>query len=216
MADREDSKYDPHPLSGDTSGGEGGGADPDAGKDLSYLVPTVTVGWDAPPSFNLPPKSDQSEGGGSSEVVDTGPIFVDAGSVRAAESTMLGLLRAAAADYEELRTRTLAVRTEDFFGPPQPKSPIAAMNPGTPGNSSGASPMADGETDPEGTAAVAELGKQFGETIKPAMEKALWQMANSLTLVGQYLAVVNRAGQMYAQVDRKAKFPDPPTGPATH
>ncbi|MFI6876253.1 hypothetical protein ACIBL6_22760 [Streptomyces sp. NPDC050400] len=218
VADLKGSKYDPHPLTGDSTGDGGGGdstPDPDAGKDLSYLMPSVTVAWDAPPSFNLPPKSDTPEGAPSSEVVDTGPLFVDAGSVRAAEETVLGLLRASAFDYQLLRIATMALRTDDFFGPPQPKQPLAAMNANGPGNSSGAAPMPDGQTDPEGTEAVAEMGRKFGETIKPAMEKALWQMANSLTLTGQYLAVVNRAGQMYAQVDRKATFPDPPAHPAT-
>ncbi|PSM42998.1 hypothetical protein C6Y14_12545 [Streptomyces dioscori] len=214
MADRQGSKYDPHPLTGDSQEGDGS-PDPDAGKDLMYLMPSVTVAWDAPPSFNLPPKSDQPGGGASSEVADTGPLFMDAGSVRAAESTMLGLLRTATFEYEMLRMATAAVRTDDFFGPAERPQPVAAINSGTPGNSSGAAPLADGETDPEGTDAVAEMGRQFGETIKPAMEKALWQMANSLTLAGQYLAVVNRAGQMYAQVDRKATFPEPPSGSVT-
>ncbi|MGW7572109.1 hypothetical protein ACWGJV_38365 [Streptomyces tendae] len=191
--------------------------DKDVGKDLSYLVPNVSVSWDAPPSFNDDPKKGTGEGGGDqmTEVLDSGPILFNASSVRAAEVSMLDRLRVATFGYERMRAHVLTL-PDTLFGPPPPDKPVAAMNAGAPGNSSGASPMADGETDPEGTKMIHELGVQFSEAMKPAMEKALYQIANSLTLTGQYLALVNRAGQSYAYVDRNLHFPPPPSSSGSH
>ncbi|GGM21428.1 hypothetical protein GCM10010129_77140 [Streptomyces fumigatiscleroticus] len=217
MAEPYVSKYDPHPLTPDAASGGDSTPDPDAGKDLSYLDPEVTVAWDAPPSFNLPPKQAPDGGGGgqSNEVADSGAIRMDGPSVRAAESAMLGDLRALVADYQTLRSKVLGLQVTDF-GPPPPKDTnVPKPNWGGVGNSSGA-PSSPDEHDPEGEQALSEFAEEFFASIKPAMEKVLWQVANSLELSGQYLALVNKAGQGYAQIDRACRFPEPPAGSVVH
>ncbi|MET7695304.1 hypothetical protein ABZT06_46745 [Streptomyces sp. NPDC005483] len=211
MAEPYASKYDTSPLAHNESQGDST-PDPDAGKDFGYLVPQVSVAWETPPSFNKPPKdAGGGSGGQSSDVTDSGPILMDGPSVRAAESAALGGLRTASSGYSNLRGKVSSLNA-DFFGPKEKKQPVASVNTGTAnptGTSSGT--MSDGDTDPEGNEALHQMADQFYESIKPAMQKALWQIANSLEVSGQYLAMVNKAGQTYAQMDRACVFPDPPS-----
>ncbi|NEA41776.1 hypothetical protein [Streptomyces sp. SID11385] len=216
MASPYTSKYDTSPLTGDNDQSDGDKTDEDSGKDLSYLVPQVSVAWENPPSFNLPPRDPGGSGGTSKDVAQSGPFLMDGPSVRGAEQSMLGGLRTSSAAYSSLRGKVLATEYE-MFGPKEKAQPLAAMNSTTPGNSSGGtSNMPDGDTDPEGQAQLTEMAQHFYASMKPAMEKALWQIANSLELSGQFLAMVNRAGQTYAQMDRACVFPEPPASSVVH
>ncbi|WP_438306682.1 hypothetical protein ACSHXN_44560 (plasmid) [Streptomyces sp. HUAS TT11] len=200
--------------SGGTEGGDGGVEDPDAGKDFSSLVPTMSVGWDTPPSFNLDPAG-PTDGQSSSDVVDSGPIAFDAATVRATENTLLTQGRNAVFNYEALRQKVDGVVHGQFWGPPRPDAPISS------GQYTGFTPTPGGywapgpqETDDNDRRTLAEIGEEFAQHINPAMQKALALQSNALELLGSYIAMINSAGQSYARVDRASRFPEPP-GPVT-
>jgi hypothetical protein len=170
------------------------------------------VAWGTPPSFNNPPPGASGSGSGSSDVIPVGPFRIDTGSVRAAESSMLGATREAIASYEALKERVLAVK-DTVWIPPQRKGP-QPDNVTSPGGAfAGGVPIPPpGQTAQQaGTADLTAIGKQIADEMNPSMEKALWQMGNALEVMGQFIALINQSGQTYAQTDRAAKFPGPPS-----
>ncbi|MEU6341910.1 hypothetical protein ABZ883_13310 [Streptomyces sp. NPDC046977] len=199
---------------GDTGGDGGGGVeDPDAGKDFSDIVPTMSVGWDTPPSFNLDP-SGQAGGQSSSDVADSGPIAFDAATVRATENTLLTQGRNAVFNYEALRQKVDGAVQGTFWGPARPDAPISSgqyQGPSgfSPTPTSSWSPSSQ-ETDDNDQRTLAEIGEEFARHINPAMQKALAMQSNALELLGNYIAMINSAGQSYAKIDRAARFPEPP------
>ncbi|MFB7504394.1 MULTISPECIES: hypothetical protein [Streptomyces] len=206
MSDPQSSQYDPNPIDPNAKGGDNT-PDPDSGKNLYYLVPDVHVRWSTPPSFNEAPPG-QSSGASPTDVADSGPINFDAGGVRAVETTMLGRVSSAVDDYEALRTKSLnAAQQEAFFGvghkfqdPGEHQHHDGGFNGGVPTENSGN----------QENNQIADMAKTFADQINPTMEKALWQIGNALETVGQYITMINTAGQTYAQVDRAARFPEPP------
>ncbi|SEG18798.1 hypothetical protein SAMN05216223_103554 [Actinacidiphila yanglinensis] len=189
--------------------------DPDSGKDFSNLVPTMTVDWDTPPSFNIDPGG--APGGQSpDDVVDSGPVVFDAATVRATESTLLTEGRGAVSSYESLRQKVDAVVHGQFWGPAHTDPPISSgsVGSGLNANSTGGYSPPPDETDNEDQNTLADLGDSFAVHINPAMQKALALQSNALELLGNYLAMINGAGQSYGHVDRAARFPDP-TGSVT-
>jgi hypothetical protein len=196
---------------GDTGGGDGGGGveDPDAGKDFSNLVPNMTVGWDTPPSFNLDPSGQSGDGQTSTDVVDSGPIAFDGATVRATESTLLAQSRDAVYNYEALRQKVDGAVHATFWGPEDPGPVISSGQYMNFSPTPGYTPTVQ-ETDDNDQRTVAEIGAEFARHINPAMQKALAMQSNALELLGSYIAMVNRAGQSYAKVDRASRFPEPP------
>lgn len=197
--------------SGSNGGGGGNVEDPDAGKDFSGLVPTMSVGWDAPPSFNLDPGGTPS-GESASEVADSGPIAFDAATVRATENTLLTQGRNAVYNYEALRQKVDGAVHGQFWGPKRPDAPISSgqyTGSMTPNPTGGWSPTAQ-ETDDNDQRTLAEIGEEFARHINPAMQKALGMQSNALELLGNFIAMINNSGQSYARVDRASRFPEPP------
>lgn len=182
---------------------------PDAGKDFSELVPTMSVGWDEPPSFNLDPDTESGTGSKNTKVADSGPILFDAGTVRATENLLLTESRNAVSGYETLRARVEAVvHTPAFWGPPPPEEAIASFN------WNGATPntgyyQSKEDRDAGDQQILADIGEEFARHIAPTMQKALALQSNSLSLLSNLIAMINRAGQSYSKVDRAARFPDP-------
>ena len=182
----------------------GGHKDPNKGDDLSYLVPTEKVAWSTPPSYNKDPKS--SGGKDDKAAPPCQPVTADLSSMRTAETTMLGNARTAVSDYTALRNKVLAVK-DSVFGQQLVDETDDTKMQGLTGTSGGGAGDPDGDDDPQ---PMKEPGKKFADSINPAQEKALWQIANALEAVGQYIAAVNTAGQSYAKTDRGARFPAPP------
>jgi hypothetical protein len=58
--------------------------------------------------------------------------------------------------------------------------------------------------------AFSQAAAAFAEVINPAQEQLLKAVADTIELDGQFIAMLDRAGQSYAQTDRAAKFPEPP------
>jgi hypothetical protein len=182
--------------------------DPDAGKDLTYLVPNAQVAWSTPPSFNLdppnpnpPPSSGDPSGG---DTPPCGTIQVNLPTLRSAEDSMLGAARIAVGDYQSLRDKVMSVK-DTAFGQQSTVTSDGWWNPASQGW------MAGGQASPS---PVQDPAKKFADSINPGQEKVLWQIANALEIVGQYISAVNRSGQAYGQADRNAEFPAPPPNSA--
>jgi hypothetical protein len=166
--------------------------DPDRGKDLNYLVPNVSVAWGNPPSFNNPPPASEDGGGDSTDVPETPPIRVNLAGVRGTENSMLSAARTAVDAYQGLRQHVLSVQ-DNVFGQNEMdwyKDPTSYMTPTI-----------------ERPSEIQPIAREFAASMNPAMEKALYFMGTTLELVGEYIALVNRTGQTYSEVDRKARFP---------
>ncbi|MFF8572641.1 hypothetical protein ACF06L_15545 [Streptomyces sp. NPDC015408] len=206
----------PDPENEPEPGGEGGGGaveDPDKGKEFGHLVPGMSVGWEAPPSFNQDP-SGGAGGESATEVADSGPIMFDATTVRATETTLLSQGRTAVGNYETLRARVDTAVHAQFWALAEPEPVISSgsYGPTTPGGT-GWSPTVQ-ETNDNDARIVAEIGQEFAAHINPAMQKALALQANALALLGNYIALINSSGQSYSRLDRASRFPEPP-GPVT-
>jgi hypothetical protein len=207
----DDPKYGP---GFDPNAGGGGQPDPDAGKDLSYLVPHLQIVWSGPPTFNADPPNvgDGGDGGdGDKDVPPCGPIQVNLATVRGAEQRMLGCGQNMVFDYEFLRGQVMALK-DTVFGQNATVTQVTGGQSGVSGNSyngSGAGTR-DEEIVPS---PIREGANKFASEINPAQEKVLWQIANTVELLGQYIAAVNRAGQTYGRADRLSTFPGPPSDP---
>lgn len=192
----------------DPNAGGGGPPDPDTGKDLSNLVPNLQVAWSTPPSFNLDPPEETPPGGGgpppSSSVPSVNPIRAALPSMRGVEQQMLAAAGNAVNDYEALRSQVMALK-DTVFGQ---EATVTTTKTG-PGGYNGNGVDLGSEQDPS---PIQDAARQFAAEINPIQEKALFQLANAIEVIGQYIAAVNRAGQTYGQADRKSVFPDPPPG----
>ncbi|MER7413359.1 MULTISPECIES: hypothetical protein [Streptomyces] len=196
-----DSKYDEDPLPPPE---EGDGEEPepsaDNGKDLSGLVPKDEVAWDEPPSFNKDPQDiEQSQSDGPPDAPDPGSasdLKIDLASVRTTEESMLTEARTAVAAYEELRSKVLSQQDTVFgqgatvkdlvYDGPNPGKIVETPHP------------------------FATSGEKFADEMNPAMERALLQVGTALEKLGEYIALINHSGQVYAHTDRESRFPDPP------
>lgn len=193
---------------------ETGPANPDRGRDLSFLVPTVVVAWSAPPSFNddpLDPDGDGGEGDGE-DIPATSPIRMNASSMRAAINQMLNVARPAVDEYERLRNVVLASRHTPMWGQEATVTRYEGGQSGVSGNSyNGAG--AGVRTEVTRNSPIRESAADFAAEIGPAQERALLTIADVFGIAGQYIASLNRAGQTYGQADRRSRFPDPPGDP---
>jgi hypothetical protein len=214
MADPQDPRYGP---AFDPNAGGDGQQDPDHGRDLGYLVPNIQVSWTTAPSFNQdPPDVTPPGGNGAADhtpVPPCGPISVDLATLRSSEQSMLGAAQTAATDYQTLRGKVMSAK-DTVFGQNATVTQVTGGQSGVDGNSYNGSGA--GVRQEETVASpVQESAKEFAASINPAQEKALWQIANTLEILGEYIAAVNRSGQAYGHADRLSVFPDPPANPVT-
>ncbi|MET8678634.1 hypothetical protein ABZW18_13905 [Streptomyces sp. NPDC004647] len=200
MTDPITSTHDTTPLP-PAEGGEGEPG-PDHGKDLSSLVPTDQVAWGEPPSFNDDPKDIPSDGGGAGDQGATDPsgdLKIDLSALRTTEKSILTETRAAVAKYEEVRSKVMATK-DSVFGQGTKEEGKYVWNPASQGAS-----WQEGEDNP-----FAEAGAQFAAEMNPAQERALLQVGSALEKLGEYIALINHSGQVYAHTDRESRFPGPP------
>ena len=189
----------------------------DTGQDLSYLVPEVEVTWGTPPSFNTDPTEASGSSSSTSTVTPVEAFNINTGGVRAGEESFLGSLRNDTSQYDELRSSTMnAVSDPTFFGP----ATVSASDYGvftvqvleTGSVAWNSQPNSKQETDDQKAQdQLAAMGQEFAAEINPIMEKGLYAIGNALEIAGQYIALINYAGQTYSKTDRSAKFPDPPS-----
>ena len=166
----------------------------DKGKDLSDLVPNVSVGWGGLPSFNFPPPG--ASGGGddnNTEMPTTPPIKVDLGGMRATENSLLSAGRTAVDAYQGLRDNVLSVK-DTVFGQQDTDWVKDAT--------------VDQHVPTERPGQIQEMARDFAASMNPVMERALLFLGSTLELYGEYIALLNRTGQTYSEVDRHARFPE--------
>lgn len=201
MTDPKTPKYGP---AFDPNGKGGDTPDPDKGKNLGYLVPTEKVAWSTPPSYNLDPPNSGGDQGKDDPAPPCGPVKADLSSMRTAETSLLGYSRTAVGDYTTLRDKFMSVK-DTVFGQTSVEHEDSDYSAANYAAGGGGSPYGH---DYDG--AMQKPGKEFADSINPAQEKALWQIANALEAVGHYIAAVNTSGQSYGKADRASRFPVPP------
>ncbi|WP_329366232.1 hypothetical protein [Streptomyces sp. NBC_01483] len=168
--------------------------DPDKNKDLSGLVPNITVDWGGLPSFNFPPPGESSGNDDhNTETPATPPIKVDLGGMRAAENSLLNLGRTAVDAYQGLRQDVLSAK-DTVFG--QQDTDWVK------------DPSVDQHVPTERPGQIQDMAREFAASMNPVMERALLFMGSTLELYGRYIALVNKTGQTYSEVDRHARFPE--------
>ncbi|RDD83931.1 hypothetical protein [Streptomyces parvulus] len=209
MTEPIDSQYDDTPLPEPEMVDEDGDgeADPseDNGEDLSYLVPETEVVWDVPPSFNIPP-TDMGGGGDGPPTEETiepsGDLRVDLGALRTSEKSVLTEARGAVEKYEEVRALVASVKDTVFGQGAEDKYERSGDN----SNSM--------SYDPQSGKSVANpfaaTGEAFAAEMNPQMQRALLEVGSTIEKLGEYIALLNHAGQVYAEADRQSRFPDPP------
>jgi hypothetical protein len=120
-------------------------------------------------------------------------------------TTIISEVTSGVAQYQDLRNAVWS-KKDNVFGQ------NAIMEDDTPSAASVVS-QAPVPQHHEGPSPVQKSAKEFADSINPAQEKVLEQVANALEIVGQFTAGVDRAGQAYGSADRKSKFPEPPPNP---
>lgn len=201
VTDPIDSQYDTTPLPAAEGGDDQSEPGPDHGKDLSGLVPNDKVAWGEPPSFNDDPQKIPSDSGTESPAPGdaSGDLRIDLSAMRTTERAMLTESRAAVATYEEVRAKVMA-KKDTVFGQ-------GAKSQGYYSNrlNHDGYVFVNGKDNP-----FAPAGEQFAADMNPAMERALLQAGMALEKLGEYIALINHSGQVYAHTDRESRFPDPP------
>jgi hypothetical protein len=190
--------------------------DPNAGRDLWGVVPTLAVPepWSiAPPSFNEdPPKV----GGGGAEPPKDAPIVgefhVDLASARTAMNSMLADSKLLVSLYQDLRDAVWNNKDNIFGQNAYVGQTNEQVNNGA-AQASGGGGVTRGMT--ASPSPIQHAAREFAYQIIPAEELVLQQCADAIELVGMFIAGVDRAGQSYGHADRKARFPDPPPEPVT-
>lgn len=207
MTDPINSEYDTDPLEppdDDSSDDSSEPAFPDKGKDFSGKVPTLHTAWDKLPSFNDPPPGDEQKPseGKPPAIPEGSSVLFRASQVRDTEQAMLTSTRTAVDEYETLRKKVLAEK-DDVFG----QGLRHEYESGTV-NTSGGAGLNNPQEHNDDPATF--NGDEFGATMVPMMEKTLREIGSVLSGTGEYIAMINIAGQTYGKADTESKFPSPP------
>ncbi|MCO6005342.1 hypothetical protein NE236_10130 [Actinoallomurus purpureus] len=194
--------------------GGNGSSDPDSGKDFWGDVPDLAVpapwGTTGPPSFNDDPSSPAGAGESPPGGIPlTTPISVNLSSLRFAMNSMLSDVKLLVSDYESLKS-LVAAQKDTVFGQNATVTEVGNSLGNAAGQASGGGGSGSGNPqDHTYGSQIQPYAQDFAASINPAQEKTLEAIANSLELVGQFIAGVDRAGQTYSHADRLARFPEP-------
>ncbi|GAA1226445.1 hypothetical protein GCM10009665_16230 [Kitasatospora nipponensis] len=147
----------------------------------------------------------QGQGGGGAH--RSHPAFtVDLGSIRDCENGMLGQARESVAGYMQLKERVRsAIDADTVWG----QHAMKLVEHTSILNSYGTYTPARPDT-LEADGPVQQSAEAYAKVMNPVMSEVLRQIADSIESVGQFVALLNRAGQQYAAADRSSFFPDPP------
>jgi|1186.fasta_scaffold28700_3 hypothetical protein len=199
MTDPVKSPYDRHPFDPNDHSHDNENSDPG-----NTTSPHLTVAWDKHPSFNTPPKEINEDAAGMpgappGSEADAEDFSINLQRVGTQVDSMLGVSRELVTEYETLRAKVLGSESTVFGQDTHARSQ----------SYQGYTTFDNGFSDqPSGWVAPA---KEFAAKMNPAQEKALQSIGAALELVGEYIALVNHSGQVYAQADRSSFFPAPPS-----
>jgi hypothetical protein len=220
MTDPNSSKYDTTQYDPNkATHNDSGGGSQNLGNTDS---PELKVVWDKRPSFNEDPPVVGGSGGSDSSEVDisaAGAFGIGFSALGAAVNSMLGTSQTLVKEYEDLKAKAMG-GMDTVFGQ---KSELKAedryetdSSNYNPGYGTGVSQAVSTAHKPQTETDFAGPARQFADSMNPMQKKALQQIGATLENVGEYIALVNRIGQMYAQSDRQSWFPgDFPASPPT-
>jgi hypothetical protein len=166
-------------------------------------TPTVTMAYTAAPDFKPAPPP---KGGQAGRDVPPSPKFsVDLGGLRSLETTGLNSTSAIVDAYTKLRGKVTNASTSDsIFG----QNVTTGEKRYGDDWGSKAHEGKGGDTPSDNTDKLDDEGTQFAASIVPAMEQLLVKAGGTVESLGVYCALLNNAGQVYAQSDRNSIFPD--------
>ncbi|MFF3561802.1 hypothetical protein ACFYXS_17325 [Streptomyces sp. NPDC002574] len=160
--------------------------------DEMVTMPTLSMAYTTAPDL-VPTEP----GGGSGSTAmptlpDSNAFSIDLGALRTTEQTFLGVVANVTSAYETLRAKVQgAIDDPTLFG------------------------QDNGHWENWGRAGLhwvedelAESGVQFAEAINPQLTKVMQDGAGGIELMGTFTALLNNAGQTYAQADSKSSMPD--------
>ncbi|GLY92651.1 hypothetical protein [Actinoallomurus iriomotensis] len=200
------SKYDRHPFDPDDKSDDNASS---TSLDLGNTdSPELKVAWKNRPSFNTDPKY-SNDGGKQPPPTydhDAEDFSVDFDKLGDSVNTMLTKSRSLVTQYENLRSHVLSSEGT-VFGQ-------TSMLPGSSGKYDSFSHSWGKGSDAAPTV-FQKPAQEFAEQMNPAQEKALQGIGAALELFGEYIALVNHSGQVYAAADRHSLFPPPPANGVT-
>jgi hypothetical protein len=136
-------------------------------------------------------------GGGGDNRGIVGIVRADLKAMRDTETTMLTDANVAVSEYENVRMYTL-----DHMG--------SIFGQAATGHIEYRSNSQGGVSQTQEPNEFRASAKKFAATMNPAMERALEQIGGVLEKMGEYIALVNQSGQVFAQADDTSRFPEPP------
>jgi hypothetical protein len=145
--------------------------------------PQLIMLWTAPP--DLTGKEVQASGSGSMPP-ESMPFAINLATLQAAQQAMLDAGSAVVDAYNPLEQKVQEdISSGIFFGE------YATYNMG------------------EADTPLQDAARQFAAQMYPAMSRVLRLMADGMSTVGAYIAMLNNAGQMYTGSDKSSAVPPP-------
>ncbi|MEU9407510.1 hypothetical protein AB0E08_17775 [Streptomyces sp. NPDC048281] len=177
---------------------------PDDPPPADVSTPTLTTAFTTAPDFV--PLANNNNGGDSDsdEQMAGGAFAIQLGGLHSAEQTCLDATGQAVNGYTDLRTKVDAAAASDtLFGQ---KVGTVVWHSKVGGKAGQETP--DNLSKDISWDQFDDEGKAFAEQIVPSMHLLLRGVANALELMGQFNALLNNAGQMYANADASCAFPE--------
>jgi hypothetical protein len=158
--------------------------------------PQLIMLWTAPP--DLTGRGMQASGGGSMPPLSM-PFTVDLASTQAAEQAMLDAGSTVVGAYNPMEQEVQQDISEGtIFGQQATYNTLGW---------SGSHPVPHyGVAD----TALQNSAQQFAAQMNPAMTRVLRLIADGMSTVGAYIAMLNNAGQIYTGSDKSSAVPPPP------
>lgn len=202
------SKYDRHPFDPNAKSDDNASS---TSLDLGNTdSPELKVAWEKRPSFNTDPTLAQDDGGSGKPPPtadhDAQDFSVDFDKLGSSVNTMLTKSRTLVTQYENLRSHVLSSEGTVF-----------GQTSMLPGSSGVYDSYSHTWTDGHGAAPTVfqKPAQEFAAQMNPAQHKTLQAIGAALELFGEYIALVNHSGQVYAAADRHSLFPAPPANGVT-
>jgi len=198
------------PRDDSTDGPTAGGGSSDSPAPSYVPDPYLQVIWGDAPAITGNVGGNAGAGGTPNEH----PMFtVDLGSIREAENGILGQTRSAVANYMNLKNLVeQAIDGGSVWGQQATMTvehPTSTAYEGV--SEGGPGPSIPDTIEPDTD--IQQVAQQYAAVMDPAMSEVLRQCADAIESVGQFVVLLDRAGQQYAYADKTSFFPDPP--PAT-
>ncbi|NUQ97857.1 MAG: hypothetical protein HOY79_15320 [Streptomyces sp.] len=156
----------------------------------AVTMPILGTAYNVAPDF-VPGDSGGGSGGAMPTLPDSNPVMIDLGTLRAAEQTWVDECAIATEAYNDMQSKVWdAINDANLFG--QLDGHHDATRAGY-----------TWEADP-----LADSGKQFADAINPQLTQIMQDAAGAIELMGTFTALLNNAGQTYAEADAQSAFPD--------